>query len=177
MGEKLERIKRLKAKAAAATPPADREPPIVEPQSTPSRYAELVALADKSGPFPPGEVREVAPGVIRGNASDLEPKKAEPLLYACGHPAKHKVSPNQLCPPCTQAHRNAKFAKKAAAMNAKTRLPDGARFNVSYCAATQSWSGHLEIPECPLFEGSASGVFRLLQNLDGQYHGWKKGQK
>jgi len=53
------------------------------------------------------------------------------------------------------------------------RLPDGSRFEVSYDAAKQRWSGSLTVTipegEPSTFTGSASGLFPLLTSLDRQY--------
>jgi len=53
------------------------------------------------------------------------------------------------------------------------RLPDGSRFEVSYDAAKERWSGMLTVPTpggAPAtFSGSGSGLFPLLTSLDKQY--------
>ena len=53
------------------------------------------------------------------------------------------------------------------------RLPDGSRFEVSYDAAKEQWSGTLTVPTpsgAPAtFSGSGSGLFPLLTSLDKQY--------
>jgi hypothetical protein len=53
------------------------------------------------------------------------------------------------------------------------RLPDGSRFEVCYDAAKEEWSGSLTVPTSDgapaTFTGTASGLFRLLSNLDRQY--------
>jgi hypothetical protein len=53
------------------------------------------------------------------------------------------------------------------------RLPDGSRFEVSYDAAKERWSGTLTVPtpggEPATFTGSGSGLFPLLSSLDKQY--------
>ena len=53
------------------------------------------------------------------------------------------------------------------------RLPDGSRFEVSYDAATERWTGTLTVPTpdgAPAtFSRSGSGLFRLLIGLDSQY--------
>lgn len=66
------------------------------------------------------------------------------------------------------------------------RLPDGSKFTVVYSAEKQEWSGSLEIPDASIgeqlqsgaaaagaFHSSASGVFRLLANLDAEYRRFK----
>jgi len=53
------------------------------------------------------------------------------------------------------------------------RLPDGSRFEVSYDAAKQQWSGTLTVAtpggEPAIFSGSGSGLFPLLARLDKEY--------
>ncbi len=58
------------------------------------------------------------------------------------------------------------------------RLPDGSRFEVRYDAVEVMWSGKLVIRTEggeEVFESDASGVFKLLSRLDGQYRAWKEG--
>jgi hypothetical protein len=53
------------------------------------------------------------------------------------------------------------------------RLPDASKFEVSYDAAKEQWSGTLTIPSAEgapaTFTGSGSGLFPLLASLDKQY--------
>jgi hypothetical protein len=53
------------------------------------------------------------------------------------------------------------------------RLPDGSRFDVSYDAEKQRWSGTLTVPspdgEPATYCGSGSALFPLLTGLDAQY--------
>jgi hypothetical protein len=53
------------------------------------------------------------------------------------------------------------------------RLPDGSRFEVSYDAAKERWSGTLTVTmpagEQATFSGSGSALFPLLTSLDRQY--------
>jgi hypothetical protein len=49
------------------------------------------------------------------------------------------------------------------------RLPHGSAFNVSYDATKAEWHGSLVVPDKGEFTATASGVFRLLQQLDRQY--------
>jgi hypothetical protein len=57
----------------------------------------------------------------------------------------------------------------------QSRLPHGARFDVAWDAAKGQWSGTLSVPtaddaaRCDVFTAAASGVFKLLQVLDGKY--------
>jgi hypothetical protein len=57
---------------------------------------------------------------------------------------------------------------------AKTRLPDGSRFEVHYDAAKAQWTGTLSVPAsgqvpAATFTGSRSSLFKLLAVLDDQY--------
>lgn len=58
------------------------------------------------------------------------------------------------------------------------RLPDGARFDVTYNAAKQEWTGLLYLPPATegengkVFEASKSAVFKLLATLDDLYRAW-----
>jgi hypothetical protein len=54
-------------------------------------------------------------------------------------------------------------------------LPDRSAFFPVYDAQAREWSGTLVIPGCPTFEARASGVFKLLSTLDGQYRTWLAG--
>lgn len=58
--------------------------------------------------------------------------------------------------------------QRAPAGNGTGRLPDGAKFEVTYDAARTQWTGTLTIGE-KVFTGSAGGVFKLLNRLDRQY--------
>jgi len=53
------------------------------------------------------------------------------------------------------------------------RLPHGARFELDYDSASQTWSGTLTIPtpegKPTVVTDKATGVFRLLSKLDAQY--------
>ena len=57
-------------------------------------------------------------------------------------------------------------AKRSQAEEA--RLPHGATFEVRYDATSETWSGRLTIGEA-MFSGQASGVFKLLTQLDDKY--------
>jgi hypothetical protein len=65
--------------------------------------------------------------------------------------------------------RLAKPPKPRSTPRPQGRLPDGARFDVAYDAATEQWSGTLSIPGPAPITGAASGVMKLLQVLDGLY--------
>jgi hypothetical protein len=48
------------------------------------------------------------------------------------------------------------------------RLPDGAEFTAKYDAKAKRWTGKLKIGDA-VFDSTASGVFRLMINLDASY--------
>lgn len=52
---------------------------------------------------------------------------------------------------------------------AQARLPHGSTFHVSYDADAGRWSGSLAVPGAGEFTGTATGVFRLLSELDNLY--------
>lgn len=59
----------------------------------------------------------------------------------------------------------------------KGRLPDGSRFDLTYHANTQTWTGELliwsvEVNDLITFSGEAPGVVRLLDKLDDLYRKW-----
>jgi hypothetical protein len=58
--------------------------------------------------------------------------------------------------------------KKKLVSDGTERLPDGAKFEVVYDAARTQWTGTLTIGD-KVFTGAASGVFKLLNQLDRQY--------
>jgi hypothetical protein len=53
-------------------------------------------------------------------------------------------------------------------MDAKGRLPDGASFTVAYNSRFEMWTGRLVIGGKE-YAGEASGVFRLLGDLDKKF--------
>jgi hypothetical protein len=121
------------------------------------------------------------------------PKKAEKpvkvecapsiiLTQRCGHKIGAAYIQGANCPACAAASKKAKAARRAESRKAKNpetargsrvhveeRLPDNAVFTVRYEAATRTWAGTLTIPGCPIFDGAATGVFKLLILLDRQY--------
>lgn len=108
------------------------------------------------------------------------------VVYHCGH--QHPVADfrGAFCPACRnkagrdRAERNR--AKRATVHqerpNAEQRLPDGATFHVAYDATAVQWTGTLTIRDGAnsetTFTASASGVFRLLRELDGAYREWER---
>jgi hypothetical protein len=105
------------------------------------------------------------------------PKEKKPTtLFSCGHSGN--LPPN--CPACREkiavarrerrhARKAAKKAQEPAPQNLEQRLPDGSRFNVVWDFAAVLWRGTLTLTDGTVFEGEASGVFRLLKNLDAMY--------
>ncbi len=112
--------------------------------------------------------------------------KEQPKVHKCGHPLDPKEGggfrpAKKSCLACSAAKLERNMAratrrreKKAAQIDAALpevnagayRLPDGARFDVSYSAATQTWSGTLTIG-AKAFTAEHSAVFKLLRKLDG----------
>jgi hypothetical protein len=131
---------------------------------------------------PTAEISSVPPAPTR------EHRPAEPTLrFACGHDRPLAKVVNQKCAPCLEEERARARQKRLQAAHKRTgsrldkreratgRLPHESIFSVIYDASTTTWSGSLTIM-IPggekRFEGSASGVFRLLAGLDGQYRAW-----
>jgi hypothetical protein len=72
-------------------------------------------------------------------------------------------------------HEKTERQEKPRRQTGPRRLPHGSCFNVAYDESRQAWSGILTVPGEGEWTASASGVFRLLQQLDQQY--WlSKGQ-
>ena len=65
--------------------------------------------------------------------------------------------------------RRQKPKKPRPPVQLKGRLPDGARFDVTWDGAKGEWCGTLAIPGVAPFTAAASAVFKLLQTLDGMY--------
>jgi len=111
-------------------------------------------------------------------ASDNSQESGAPIAPIDGAAAEPKKKK-----PKRKPHPSSPAAKDAKA----GRLPDGAKFTVTYSAEDQRWSGVLEVPHAGLldelpasgeaasrvFRGSASGVFRLLSRLDEAYRTFK----
>jgi hypothetical protein len=121
----------------------------------------------------------------------------EDVKAACGHVEKFALYPEKQdrfradrrkkaasrpCQACREAARKQQEAggpreaqgRQTAALSRDVayprhgRLPDGARFEVSYDAAWERWSGTLTVGG-QTFTGEAPAVFRLLSSLDRQY--------
>lgn len=112
------------------------------------------------------------------------PKPARPLSYNCGHPFSPPEACGKLCPACTgearkrRAERNRARREQSPKRDPEAgRLPSGSEFSATYDGASQTWDGTLAVPleaSFQTFRGSASGVFKLLIALDGQYREWLK---
>jgi len=102
-----------------------------------------------------------APPAVVKHSCGCEP----PLAAVAGAP----------CPACLSRIRRERAARKHAKQQTMhsqkyqtPRLPDGAVFTVAYDAASETWKGSLVV-EGQTLTASASGVFRLLTQLDRQY--------
>jgi hypothetical protein len=83
--------------------------------------------------------------------------------------------------PCAACRQKAEAEKELAAKQKKQatpahqapattpRLPDGSAFNVTYDATKKEWRGSLTVPGKGELTAAASGVFRLLRELEQQY--------
>ena len=112
----------------------------------------------------------------------LDPKKPR-CCEACGqqiHAQGGFRSAKKSCLVCSSAklakdkteaakrreEKEAKIAAERAAMEVGVyRLPDGARFDVSYAASTKTWNGALTIGT-KTFTAEHRAVFKLLRKLD-----------
>lgn len=129
---------------------------------------------------------------VRERRAALAPPPSPMAFAACGH-ADAKPKPGKKCAACRKAdhaartvaerqaavERRAAKASAEAAVRASRRLPDGSEFHVKYDAAAETWTGTLEVRHSDgvvAFAGKASGVFRLLKDLDRQYRVWADAQ-
>ncbi len=88
--------------------------------------------------------------------------------------AKVEIGPVVIPPPGTKKRKPLTRYNE----QKQERLPDGSVFQVRYDAVAVMWSGALIIKTETgeeVFESDASGVFKLLSRLDGQYRAWKEG--
>ena len=128
----------------------------------------LDKIRQKHGQPPTGAIQAAKP-------TKAQPKPATAptrVMCSCGHEDN-----NRPCGECRNAAHVAKVERNRLKREARKgslpsadegRLPDGAAFTVAYHAISKRWSGKLAIGGA-VFEGKASGVFRLLQNLDAAY--------
>lgn len=109
---------------------------------------------------------------------------AERWYFACGHYVTKAGVAHDSCRKCINTARKAESAEVRVAKDlargarradnrSAPRLPDKSEFYVWYDAKTETWSGTLTVSMCAdggiVFDGEASGVFKLLQQLDAQY--------
>lgn len=126
------------------------------------------------------------PSVQAPAKQPAKPKKQKPQLGGlvhenCGHPVIIKGK----CGACMavankerKARKRAKQAEKGKRQPNMGRLPLGSSFAVTYIE-DGLWTGNLDVLLSGVdgcidkrFTGEASGVFRLLMALDGQYREW-----
>jgi hypothetical protein len=77
-----------------------------------------------------------------------------------------------------QAAQERRQAKQVKRQDVPQRLPNGARFDVTYDAKTETWSGTLTTTvngEQVVLRGQKSGVFALLRALDTDYRRYEEG--
>jgi hypothetical protein len=121
----------------------------------------------------------------------------EEVTAACGHverfglfedkkdrfrDARRQKITDRPCKACRAARQQALEAEQARRPverfqrhRLKGRLPDGAVFHVRYAAATETWSGTLTVGE-QVLTGTASGVMRLLSQLDDVWRAVQGGE-
>jgi hypothetical protein len=105
--------------------------------------------------------------VRQNKAKPKEAKPAPEVPPSPEVPPANKPAPDAPKGPNKKERR--RLAKWDDSKSKGGRLPDKAEFHAVYDAATQSWSGSLVIPGLESFDNSASGVFRLLRQLDRSY--------
>jgi hypothetical protein len=138
-----------------------------------ARPADPPPAAEAPAP-PPERPKKVAGATIR---------------HQCGHEKAVAEYANMACPACRDKTRQDRVARKrekkagtrreVAAAHAPNpeaafgkhlhgRLPNLSRFVCNYDASTETWFGELTVGG-EKFKGSASGLFRLLHDLDRLY--------
>ena len=101
-------------------------------------------------------------------ATDSKPPTK--VVYLCGH-----AGANVPCGQCQSENARRRAANRQAHLETKRepsqegRLPEGSVYSVHYDAVAVLWNGSLTVPGVGTFIGQASGVFRLLIDLDMQY--------
>lgn len=91
--------------------------------------------------------------------------------HECEKPAPVAEVKPESAPKKPKKSRTTRFDEE---MSNRGRLPDGSQFELTY-DETEGWSGTLLISGRDLtFTASASGVYRLLRNLDTFYRDWLK---
>jgi hypothetical protein len=102
------------------------------------------------------------------------------LHHSCGHPIDLKGLVTGNCGSCAAKNRQERLArwkgkKREQAESKNQRLPDGSEFHVKYDSGKKLWSGELVCfppGDGKTFSAEASGVFRLLSELDAKYRAW-----
>lgn len=117
-----------------------------------------------------GNWQHVAAGMFSHSADPVDLSGPKAVV----RPAPPRsTAPSAKAAPKAKAPVKVKFrvTKYLEKRNAKKRgrLPDGAVFNVRYDAKAKEWSGILSVPGTRAVSGKHSGVFRLLETLDGLY--------
>jgi hypothetical protein len=139
--------------------------------NTVDRIARMRAAQNKAAQSATKPATKPAP------QSAAKPTKAPPAVvkHTCGREQPLAAIAGTPCLTCLSQRRRDRAARKHAKRQVKhpekvqtPRLPDGAAFTVAYDAATETWTGSLTV-EGHTFTGSASGVFKLLAQLDRQY--------
>lgn len=98
------------------------------------------------------------------------------VKHSCGHSRSVVEIENSHCPTCIRKNwkkRAEHFRKWKNANLSKCRrgrLPDGSSFAATYDAESQTWTGSL-IVQGVEYTATCGAVFRLLDTLDGLYHG------
>jgi hypothetical protein len=103
----------------------------------------------------------------------------EIITYRCGCKVGVQHLRGTLCPGCRHARWKEKHLREQGGEGGREsgqRLPDNAKFETLYDAASTSWTGTLTVPGCPIFEDTQSGVVGLLAALDRQCRQWQTKQ-
>jgi hypothetical protein len=137
--QRQQREKKAPAAQAAAVPPPVRRAPEASGASSPE-------------PARKGPPVECEPRVI--------------LTYSCGHKIGARFLQGSKCPHCQAQARKGRQPRQR--VRPEARLPHGASFLAVYDAAAEQWSGLLTVDE-RTFEAQASGIFRLMTELDRRY--------
>jgi hypothetical protein len=94
------------------------------------------------------------------------------LTYSCGHRIGARYLQGNKCPHClAQARRGQQPRQRVHPcdrLDTVPRLPHGATFMAVYDATAVQWTGLLTV-DGKTFEAQASGVFRVLTELDRLY--------
>lgn len=91
----------------------------------------------------------VDPGTTQPPSRPPEPSPAPggTVKYSCGHKVGLIYLRGSLCPGCQAQRRREQQAACEAKLAHRRRLPDGARFEVTFDAGRTCWSGTLTVGE------------------------------